>query len=108
MDNKQAPAADVEGVTPTCERTHAVHWFTGRLGEVLDGLLGPDGDAGLALSVLGPAEAAEAVVEVDRVIARLSGLQTELLVHADAVEVPAHATPVATTTRGWFAHATRT
>src|SRR4051812_15999246 len=93
-----APAA--AATTPTCERTHRVHWFTGRLGEVLDGLLGPDGRAGLALSVLGPEQPAEGVVGLPREIARLQGLEAEPLAHADAVDVAAHATPVATSTRG--------
>jgi hypothetical protein len=85
-----------------------VHWFTGRLGEVLDGVLGPDGQAGLALSCLDPEQTIETVTEVDQAIARLIGLRAELLAHAETVEVAAHATPVSTSTPGWYAHATRT
>ena len=46
------PAVPARVATPVGERTHPVHWFTGRLGEVLDGLVGATGDAGLALMML--------------------------------------------------------
>ena len=112
MDHQPAPDSAATGVvrvaTPVGERTHAVHWFTGRLGEVLDDLLGPDGRAGLALSTLSPDQTAESVVEVDRQIARLTGLRGSLIAHAEIVEVSSHTTPVATTTSSWFAHATCT
>ncbi len=107
MDEDQA-AATAPVATPVCERAHRVHWFTGRLDEVLDGLLGADGEAGLALSLLGPEQTAEAVVEIARAQARLDGLTAELLAHAESVDVASHATPIATTTGGWFAHATIT
>src|SRR5690349_3272555 len=102
MDEDQAPATTSgptgSVVTPTCERTHAVHWFAGRLGEVLDGLLGADGQAGLALALLGPEETAEAVVELTQAQARIDGMLATLLAHAETVEVGAHAIPVATST----------
>src|SRR6476661_457284 len=105
MDEDQAAGSVV---TPTCERTHPVHWFAGRLGEVLDGLLGPDGQSGLGLGLLDELQTAEALVEVHRSIARLQGLEAVLLAHAGVVEVGSHAVPVATSTSTWFAHATLT
>jgi hypothetical protein len=111
MDETTTPHAagtDPARGVPACERTHRVAWFTGRLGEVLDDVLGVEGDAGLALSLLGPEETATSVVEVDRAIARLTGLKVALLAHAADVDVAGHATPVATSPGGWLSHATRT
>ncbi len=92
--------------TPTGERTQRVHWFAGRLGEVLDDLTGAEGDAPLALSVLSAEDTIETVAELDRGIARLVGLRASVLAHAEAVGVASSATPIAVSTSGWFRTAT--
>ena len=96
------------GTSPTSERTQRVHWFAGRLGEVLDELVGPTGDAPLALSVLSVDETSETVCELDRAIARLIGLRASAIAHADGLQVGLSATPVATSTPAWFRGATVT
>ena len=53
------------GPTLTRDRTQRVHWFAGRLGEVLDDLVGASGDAPLALGVLSESELTETVVELE-------------------------------------------
>ena len=88
--------------TATGERTQRVHWFAGRRGEVLDDLVGVEGDLPLALGVLGQDETAETVTELDRAIARLIGLRASVLAHADAIEVGLSATPLATSTSAWL------
>src|SRR5689334_13168865 len=111
MDDTTTPHAAGTGPArsvPSCERTHRVAWFTGRLGEVLDDVLGPDGGAGLALSLLDPQETATSVLEVDRAIRRLTGLKVALVAHAADVDVAGHASPVATSPGGWLSYATRT
>src|SRR5690348_2633693 len=92
----------------TLGRTHRVHWFAGRLMEVLDDLVGVEGEAPLALSVLGAEETIETVTTLDSGIARLIGLRASVLAHADATQVGNEATPVATSTSAWFRTATVT
>ena len=89
-------------------RTHRVHWFAGRLMQVLDDLVGVEGEAPLALGVLGAEETIETVTELDRAVARLAGLRASVLAHADATQAGLQATPVATSTTGWFRSATVT
>jgi hypothetical protein len=60
-----------------------VDWFAGRVHEVLDGLGDPD-PVGLSGDAL-----AEAVVELERAAARLSGLVLRLVTRAERVELPA-------------------
>ena len=90
------------GPSLTRDRTQRVHWFAGRLGEVLDGLVGDDGEASLALGVLSADEITETVTELDRGIARLIGLRGSVVAHADSIEVGLSATPVATSTSAWL------
>jgi hypothetical protein len=94
--------------TATSDRTHRVHWFAGRLGEVLDDVVGPEGAQPLALGVLSAEECAETVTELDREIARLVGLRAAVIARADAVDVGQTATPVATSTSAWLRSTTVT
>jgi hypothetical protein len=75
-DPTPAPEPD-KGGTPVCERSDRVHWFAGRVHQVLDGLGDPQPFG------LRPGEVAEAVVELERAAARLSGLALRLLAQAD-------------------------
>ena len=102
------------GRTPVVQRHHRVHWFSGRLHEVLDDLMGVDGAArapggqeavGLAgeheaghprpvreappavwVAELSAAQTAEAVTELAAARARLQGLEAALLAHAEVVD----------------------
>ena len=78
--------------TATRDRTQRVHWFAGRVGEVLDDLVGVDGELPLALGVLDETETTETVVELDRAIARLTGLRASVLAHTDAIQLGLSAT----------------
>jgi hypothetical protein len=70
-----------EAGTPVAERSDRVHWFAGRVHEVLD-VLGDPHPFGLR-----PGEVAETVAELERAAARLSGLALRLLAQADRDEL---------------------
>src|SRR5918993_1087285 len=86
---------------PAEQRTNRVHWFTGRVHEVLDEVLA----GGVRLAELGPAQTAEAVAELARLEARIAGLKLHLLAHAETRDVAGDA--AATSTAAWLAHTTR-
>ena len=90
--------------TPVGERSCPVHWFAGRVHEVLDEVTA----GGVRVSGLSPAATAEAVVELTRAEARIAALKAALLPHADTLGVAYTATPVATSTGSWLASQTRT
>jgi hypothetical protein len=79
-----------------------MHWFAGRLHEVLDDLT----TSGVAVTALSTGDAAETLLELSRAVARLEALQLAVLAHAETVEV-AQAFG-ATSTGAWLAHSTRT
>jgi len=85
--------------TPIAERQRGVHWFSGRVHEVVDEVV----ESGMAMLTLSAAEAGETVVDLLRAATRLQGLALTVLAHADAVDV-ADGTG-ATSTQAWLAHA---
>lgn len=92
----------LEPRTPVGERTTPVHWFAGRVHEVLDEVTA----GGVVVSTLSPAETAEALTEIDRAERRLAALKLELMAHGDRVDVAAE--DGATSTGAWLAHRTCT
>ncbi len=90
--------------TPVSARSRKVHWFSGRLHEVLDDVTA----GGVRASDMSAAETAETLTELSRAESRIAALKASLLPQADIVDVAAKATPVATSTGAWLAHATRT
>ncbi len=90
------PHAGVPAGTPVGDRFDRVHWFAGRVHEVLDGLGDPH-PYGLTAGQL-----AEAVGELERAAARLSGLALRLVAQADLDDLasPAGATCTAAWLRG--------
>jgi hypothetical protein len=98
--------------TPVSERKNLVHWFAGRVHDVLDDVMGLEtGDvaAGAApvvcVASLGPALTAEALVELAKARFRIEGLEASLLTHAESVEVAADTG--ATSTAAWVADETQ-
>jgi hypothetical protein len=87
--------------TPVGERANPVHWFAGRLHEVLDEVCA----GGARVGTLNVAEAAETVLELARARARIDALLSVALQRADAVDVGADSG--ATSTAAWFSQATR-
>src|SRR4051794_31453276 len=92
--------------TPVAERVHRVHWFAGRVGEVLDDVTGTGAGAGVRVAGLTAAETAETLGELTAVINRVEGLRLAVLAHADRLDVAAESG--ATSTGAWLAHTTRT
>ena len=90
--------------TPVADRPHPVVWFAQRAHQVLDEVLA----GGVHCSELDAEVTAEAVLSLSRLTDRIDALRTSLLPHAEAVDVAAHAVPIATATSTWLAHATRT
>lgn len=78
--------------TPVSERTCRVHWFAGRMHEVLDDVSA----AGLSMLALGSAQSAETVVELLRAADRIQGLALQVLAHADRIDVGAESGAVST------------
>ena len=100
--------------TPVAQRTHRVHCFAGRAHEVLDDLLGVDGDGFVSLSELGVSATRESIVELSRVQDRIEALKAKLLDHGDILSIGTAPdengdTPAipATTTAAWYAGAVR-
>src|SRR5688572_20213352 len=95
--------------TPLSERSNLVHWFAGRVHQVLDEVMGLGAEPAVAPTVcvasLSPAQTAEAIVELAQARARLEGLEAVLLAHAETVDVAAEAG--ATSTAAWLAHRTQ-
>ncbi len=88
------PRADAPESTPVGDRFDRVHWFAGRVHEVLDGLGDPHPYS------LTPGQVAETVGELERAAARLSGLALRLVAQADIDDL---ATPAgATSTAAWL------
>jgi hypothetical protein len=81
------------GGTPVAGRSDRLHWFAGRVHEVLDELGDPHPFG------LRPGEVGEAVAELERAAARLSGLALRLLAAADRDDLGAQTG--AGTTPGW-------
>ncbi|MDX6326263.1 MAG: hypothetical protein QOK15_2617, partial [Nocardioidaceae bacterium] len=88
--------------TPVEARSNRVHWFAGRVHEVLDEVTA----GGVPVSELNPAETAEAVTELCRLASRIEGLKATLVAHGDRVDVARESG--ATSTGAWLAVATRT
>jgi hypothetical protein len=89
--------------TPVEERSQRMHRFSGRLLAALD-----DATAGgvenVALGCLSAREAAETVLELREVVARLQGLHLTVLAHADAQKVSARVDgPTTVDTAAWLA-----
>ncbi len=84
-------------------RTHRLHAFAGRLHEVLDDLLGGEGQLAPPVSELTAEQTRETIVELSRAQRRLEALQSRLLVQADRVDVASDAG--ATGTASWLATA---
>ena len=89
---------------PVGEFPHRLLWFAERAEAVLDDVLA----GGLHVATLPAEVTAEAVTAFSVLATRLQAVATSLLPHAEAVDVAAAATPVATSTGAWFAAATRT
>ena len=86
-----------------------MHWFAGRVHEVLDEVMGvdpavADRSPAVCVATLSPAQTTEAVVEIGTARARLDGLEASLLAHAETVDVAAESG--ATSTAAWLAHDT--
>src|SRR3954447_9337569 len=92
--------------TPVAERVHRVHWFAGRVGEVLDDLTGQAAQSGVRVAALTAAETGETLGELTAAINRIEGLRLAVLAHADRLDVAAESG--ATSTAAWLAHTTRT
>src|SRR4051794_35590392 len=92
--------------TPVAERVHRVHWFAGRVGEVLDDLTGTGAGAGVRVGALTAAETVETLGELSAAINRIEGLRLAVLAHADRLDVGAESG--ATSTVAWLAHTTAT
>ena len=100
--------------TPVADRSCRVHWFAGRVHEVLDEVTA----GGAPVVTLTAAETAEAITELCRAEARIAGLKTRLLAHGDRIDVAAEpagppaagavAASAAPSTGAWLACATRT
>lgn len=91
--------------TPVDTRMNRVHWFAGRVHEVLDEVA----PAVACVAELDATATAESVVELSRAMARMDALRVALLAHADRVDVATEAPGVAATSTGaWLAQATNT
>ena len=88
--------------TPVGDRPNRVHWFAGRVHEVLDDVTA----GGVCAASLSAAETSEALTELTRASRRIDALRLALLTHGEVVEVATEAG--ATSTGAWLAHATRT
>lgn len=88
--------------TPVPDRPCRVHWFAGRVNEVLDDLT----TGGVRVAELTADETAEAISELCRAEPRIQALKLALLAHGDLVDVAERS--AATSTAAWFASATRT
>src|SRR4051794_20914695 len=88
--------------TPVAGRRNRVHWFAGRVHEVLDDVAA----GGVRVAELGAAETVEAVTELCRAEARIAALKLALLAHGERIDVAAES--AATSTGAWLACATRT
>ncbi len=86
--------------TPVSDRTSPIHWFAGRVHEVLDDVTA----GGAVVFTLSPAETAEAIVEIDRAERRLAAIKLKLLAHGGRVDVAAE--DGAISTGAWLAHRT--
>jgi hypothetical protein len=87
--------------SPVSERGNRVHWFAGRVHQVLDEVTA----GGLPVATLTAAETAEALRELSAAAARIEALRVALLAHAEVVEVAA--AEAATSTGAWLAHVTK-
>jgi hypothetical protein len=92
--------------TPVAERVHRVHWFAGRVGEVLDDLTGHTVGGGVRVAGLTAAETVETLTELTAAANRVEGLRLAVLAHADRLDLAAESG--ATSTGAWLAHTTRT
>src|SRR3712207_2881381 len=90
----------VAAVTDTTTRSNRVHWFAGRVHEVLDDVTA----GGVVVSTLSATETSEAILELTRATRRIEALRLALLSHAERVEVAAESG--AASTGAWLAHAT--
>lgn len=86
---------------PVIHRTNRVHWFTGRVHEVLDDALA----GGVRVAELTTTETADALDELARLQSRIDGIKLHLLAHAEDCDVAQE--NAATSTAAWLAHATR-
>ena len=86
--------------TPLGERSVPVHWFAGRLHEVIDDLVDPV----VAVAGLDVGSVAETVTELTAAVHRLQALRAAVLTRGEVLDVAA--TTGATSTQAWFAHAT--
>lgn len=86
--------------TPLDQRRAPVHWFAGRLHEVIDGITDP----GVAVAELDATTVAETVTELRAAMHRLRGLEAAVLIRGEVLDVAA--TRGATSTAAWLAHAT--
>ena len=101
-DRGEERAVEVASSTPLCERRVPVHWFAGRLHEVIDDLVDP----AVAVAGLDVSSVAETVTELRAATHRLRALEAAVLARGELVDV-AESTG-ATSTPAWLAHATRT
>lgn len=93
---------DAATARPVGERPQRLHRYAGRLLASLDELTGA-GVGGVAVGCLDAAEAAETVLELGRVIARLEGLRLAVLAHGDAIDLARNVPGPATgDTAGWL------
>ncbi len=86
---------------PVHQRSNRMHWFTGRVHEVLDHALA----GGVRLAELSPTDIADALTELHRLEARLAGIKLHLLSHAEDADVARE--NAATSTSAWLAHTMR-
>ena len=100
--NRDTGRTPVPSPTPLCERRVPVHWFAGRLHEVIDDLVDP----AVTVGGLDVSSVAETVQELTAAMHRLQALRAAVLARGELVDV-AESTG-ATSTPAWLAHATRT
>src|SRR4051794_10000841 len=95
---------DPSDATPTGDRRNRVHWFAGRVHEVLDELTA----GGIHVAELDATECAEPAVELSRAARRLDALCLAVLAQGARPDVDVAASSGAPSTGAWFAHATVT
>ncbi|WP_148573880.1 HNH endonuclease signature motif containing protein [Nocardioides caldifontis] len=92
---------DPSGRTPVAARADRVHWFVGRLHEVLDDLTA----GGVAVATMSQEASAETVEDLLGAAERVKALALQVLAHADRIDV-AELTG-ATSTHAWLAQTSR-
>jgi len=112
-----APRLDRVARTPLAERSHRLHWFSGRAHDVLDDIVGADGSGFVAMSELSAVATRESLMELSRLQDRIDALKARLLHQGDIIGIhvveddpdgPVTRPLPAMSTSAWYAAAVRT